>query len=77
MVNCSIRTMYRPLAGEGESRERRDQLAHPAYTKHELLATGPNQLWSWDITKLPGPAKRTYFYLYVILDVLTSGEAES
>jgi putative transposase len=49
MVNCSIQTMYRLLAGEGEARERRDQLAHPAYTKHELLATGPNQLWSWDI----------------------------
>ena len=69
--HCSIRTMYRILAGEGETRERRDQLAHPAYTKPELLATGPNQLWSWDITKLLGPAKWTYFYLYVILDVLT------
>jgi putative transposase len=68
---CSIRTMYRILAGEGEARERRDQLVHPAYTKPELLATRPNQLWSWDITKLPGPAKWTYFYLYVILDVLT------
>ena len=45
-------------------RERRDQLVHPAYTKRELLATGPNQLWSWDITKLLGPAKWTYFYLY-------------
>ena len=68
---CSIRTMYRLLAGEGESRERRDQLTHPAYTKHELLATAPNQLWSWDITKLMGPAKWTYFYLYVILDVFS------
>jgi putative transposase len=68
---CSIRTMYRILAGEGEARERRDQLVHPAYTKPELLATGPNQLWSWDITKLPGPAKWTYFYLYVILDVFS------
>ena len=69
--HCSIRTMYRILAGEGETRERRDQLAHPAYTKPELLATGPNQLWSWDITKLLGPAKWTYFYLYVILDVFS------
>jgi putative transposase len=68
---CSIRTMYRLLTREGESRERRDQLTHPAYTKHELLATAPNQLWSWDITKLMGPAKWTYFYLYVILDVFS------
>src|SRR5665811_1945747 len=49
--HCSIRTMYRLLAQEGESRERRDQLAHPPYQKPELLATAPNQLWSWDITK--------------------------
>lgn len=68
---CSIRTMYRILAGEGETRERRDQLVHPAYTKPELLATAPNRLWSWDITKLLGPAKWTYFYLYVILDVFS------
>ena len=69
--HCSIRTMYRLLESEGETRERRDQLVHPAYTKPELLATGPNQLWSWDITKLLGPAKWTYFYLYVILDVFS------
>ena len=69
--HCSIRTMYRILESEGEVRERRDQLVHPAYTKPELLATGPNQLWSWDITKLLGPAKWTYFYLYVILDVFS------
>jgi putative transposase len=68
---CSTRTMYRILQQEGESRERRDQLAHPAYHKPELLATAPNQLWSWDITKLRGPAKWTYFYLYVILDVFS------
>ena len=60
--HCSIRTMYRFLKQEGESRERRDQLAHPPYKKPELLATAPNQLWSWDITKLLGPAKWTYFY---------------
>jgi putative transposase len=68
---CSVRTMYRILEQEGESRERRDQLAHPAYQKPELLATAPNQLWSWDITKLRGPVKWTYFYLYVILDVFS------
>jgi putative transposase len=68
---CSIRTMYRILQQEGESRERRDQLVHPAYHKPELLATAPNQLWSWDITKLLGPVKWTYFYLYVILDVFS------
>ena len=69
--HCSIRTMYRILESEGEVRERRDQLVHPAYSKPELLATGPNQLWSWDITKLLGPVKWTYFYLYVILDVFS------
>ena len=68
---CSVRTMYRILEQEGESRERRDQLAHPVYQKPELLATAPNQLWSWDITKLRGPVKWTYFYLYVILDVFS------
>jgi putative transposase len=66
---CSARTMYRLLEQAGESHERRDQLVHPAYQRPELLATAPNQLWSWDITKLLGPAKWTYFYLYVILDV--------
>lgn len=54
-----------------EIRERRDQLRHPQYTKPELLATGPNQVWSWDITKLKGPAKWTYYYLYVILDIFS------
>lgn len=68
---CSERTMYRVLAAAGEVRERRDQLVHPAYQKPELLATGPNQVWSWDITKLLGPAKWTYFYLYVVLDIFS------
>jgi putative transposase len=68
---CSIRTMCRILQQEGECGERRDQLTHPPYCKHQLLATAPNQLWSWDITKLLGPAKWTYFYLYVILDVFS------
>src|SRR5947207_969982 len=69
--HCSIRTMYRLLEQRGESRERRDQLIHPPYHKPELLATAPNQLWSWDITKLLGPVEWTYFYLYVILDVFS------
>lgn len=69
VYHCSISTMYRILAEKKASRERRNQLTHPAYSKPELMATGPNQLWSWDITKLRGPAKWTYFYLYVILDV--------
>jgi putative transposase len=68
---CSIRTMYRILAGEGAVQERRRQLRHPHYAAPELLATAPNQLWSWDITKLKGPVKWTYFYLYVILDVFS------
>jgi putative transposase len=68
---CSTRTMYRVLEKDGGTRERRDQLVHPPYRKPELLATAPNQLWSWDITKLRGPAKWTYFYLYVILDVFS------
>jgi putative transposase len=66
---CSWRTMYRILDAHTEVRERRDQLRHPNYSKPELLATGPNQLWSWDITKFKGPAAWTYYYLYVILDV--------
>ena len=68
---CSVRTMYRILAASGEVRERRDQLRHPAYAKPELLATAPNQVWSWDISKLKGPAKWTYFYLYVVLDIFS------
>jgi putative transposase len=71
VYHCSLRTMYRLLEQEGETRERRDQLTHPPYQKPELLATAPNQLWSWDITKLKGSAKWTYFYLYVILDVFS------
>jgi len=68
---CSIRTMYRVLAANQEVRERRNQLRHPQYQKPELLATGPNQVWSWDITKLLGPVKWTYFYLYVVLDLFS------
>jgi putative transposase len=68
---CSWRSMYRILVENEQVRERRDQLRHPNYTKPELLATGPNQLWSWDITKLLGPAKWNYYHLYTILDVFS------
>jgi putative transposase len=68
---ASERTMYRLLAADGEVRERRAQLTHPAYQRPELLAERPNEVYSWDITKLAGPAKWTYFYLYVILDVFS------
>ncbi len=68
---CSARTMYRILEAEGEVKERRNQLEHPPYAKPELLATRPNEVWSWDITKLKGPVKWTYFYLYVILDIFS------
>ena len=69
VVLCSVRTMYRILEAEGELRERRNQLRRPAYAKPELVATAPNQVWTWDITKLKGPVKWTYYYLYVILDL--------
>jgi putative transposase len=69
---CSTRTMYRILAAKhGGVRKRRDQLTHPAYAKPELLAQRPNELWTWDVSKLKGPAKWTWFYLYVILDVFS------
>ncbi len=68
---ASVRTMYRLLAVDGQVRERRNQLTHPIYAKPELLATGPNQVWSWDITKVKGPVKWTYFHLYVILDIFS------
>jgi putative transposase len=68
---CSERTMYRILAEHHQVRERRDQLRHPRYAAPELLASRPNEVWSWDITKLLGPSKWTYFYLYVILDIFS------
>ena len=69
---ASERTMYRLLAERhGGVRERRDQLSHPAYARPELLAERPNEVWSWDISKLKGPAKWTCFHLYVILDVFS------
>ena len=71
VYHCSIRTMYRLLGQNGEIRERRQQLRHPVYQKPELLAEKPNEVWSWDITKLMGPAKWSYYYLYVILDIFS------
>ena len=71
VYHCSVRTMYRVLEDAGEVRERRDQARHPHYKAPELLATAPNQVWSWDITKLLGPVKWAYFYLYVILDIFS------
>ena len=68
---CSERTMYRILEANKEVKERRDLLRHPTYAAPELLATKPNELWSWDITKLLGPQKWSYFYLYVIMDVFS------
>jgi len=66
---CSISTMYRLLRARDQVRERRRVARHPAHLKPELVATGPNQVWSWDITKLAGPYRWTWFHLYVILDV--------
>ena len=68
---CSVGTMYRLLTAKNQLHERRNQISHPTYKKPELLATSPNKLWSWDITKLLGPVKWTYYYLYVILDVFS------
>lgn len=69
---CSVRTMYRILEKEhGGVRERRRQVVRPAYAKPELLAVAPNQVWSWDITKLKAPVKWTYYYLYVIMDIFS------
>ena len=68
---CSVRTMYRILEKEGELKERRKQTIRPQYAKPEVLAHAPNEAWSWDITKLKGPVKWTYYYLYVILDIFS------
>jgi putative transposase len=68
---CSTRTMYRVLDGADQVRERRAQRRHPEYKKPQLVATAPNQVWSWDTTKLPGPTKGAYYTLYVILDIFS------
>jgi putative transposase len=66
---CSPRTINRVLGSQDEVRERRNQLRHPHCKTPALFATGPNQVWNWDITKLLGPVKWTCYYLYVILDI--------
>jgi putative transposase len=68
---ASERTMYRILAANTEVRERRDQLRHPVYARPELLATGPRELFTWDITKLRGPVRGTHYHLYVVLGVFS------
>ena len=68
---CSIRTMYRLLAEDEQVRERRNQLRHPRYVRPELCASAPNQVWSWDLTKLLGPVKWTHYCLYVVLDLFS------
>jgi putative transposase len=68
---CSVSTMYRVLRADGEARERRRLATHPAAVKPELVATRPNEVWSWDITRLLGPAKWTYYYLYVVIDLFS------
>ena len=68
---CSIRSMYRVLAAAAQVKERRDQRRHPTYVKPQLEARGPNQVWSWDITKVPGPVRGVYYCLYVVLDIFS------
>jgi putative transposase len=68
---CSTRTMYRILEDNKASKERRNQRRHPNYTKPELLATAPNQVWSWDITRLRGSSKWSAFYLFVMMDIFS------
>lgn len=68
---CSIRTMYRILLKQGQVRDRRNQRRHPAYVKPELVARAPNQVWSWDITKLAGPHRGVYYCLYVVMDIFS------
>ena len=68
---ASVRSFYRVLATCGQVCERRDQLVHPAHAKPELLASAPNQVWSWDITRLKGALKWQHFYLYVLIDIFS------
>ena len=71
VYHCHWRTMYRILSEHDEVRERRSQRRHPQSIKPQLVACGPNELWSWDITLMAGPARRLFYYLYVILDVFS------
>ena len=68
---CSMQHHVPDPGAHAEVRERRNQLRHPVYQKPELLATGPNQVWSWDITQLRGPSKGVYYYLYVMIDIFS------
>ena len=68
---ASVSTMYRLLRDAGQVRERRAQAAHPARKKPELMAAGPNEVWSWDITKLAGPRRGVYYHLYVMIDIFS------
>jgi putative transposase len=68
---CSIRGMYRVLAAAEQVRERRDQRRHPTYVKPQLEARAPNQVWTWDITKVPGPVRGVYYSLYVVIDIFS------
>ena len=67
--HCSMSSMYRIARAAGQTRERRRLATHPAKVKPELLATGPSRVWSWDITKLRGPAKGVWFHLYALIDI--------
>jgi putative transposase len=67
----SVRTMYRLLAANDQTRERRNQRVHPVYSKPELLAVRPNEVWSWDISKIKGPVKWNHYHLYVIIDIFS------
>ncbi len=69
---CSARTMYRVLAQNRKVHERRRQAAHPNYKRPELLATAPNQTWSWDVTLLRGPTRGVYYYFFVLLDIFVT-----
>jgi putative transposase len=68
---CSVSTMYRILASDEQSRERRAQRGHASYVKPELVARAPNEVWSWDITKVPGPVRGTYYSLFVAIDIFS------
>jgi putative transposase len=68
---ASVSTMYRLLRLSGESRDRRRQRTHPARTKPQLLARGPNEVWSWDLTKLPGPGRHEFYELYAVIDIFS------
>ena len=68
---CSVRTLYRLLAERGLVRERRDIARHPVHPRPELVACAPNEVWSWDITKLRGPAVGVWYFLYVVLDIFS------